>query len=222
MLTCDRKPPAELAAALGDLDRDLNGQHLVTLGRSRSNAVFVSLCVDMAEHRRRQRLGLGGVERSALLDALAELPSGYEVASGDLDSRVARELATAPTGVVESRAGMLRRQLERPVRVIGVGACASTWAAGLAALRATVGLGPRLIVLPNSAVGDPTVRLEAEHFGIGLVTPDQVVLPPRPFAQIRFTTTEWRLKEQLYSKWLRQFEHDWLRPHEEPSTHPGA
>ncbi|MGF7234997.1 MAG: hypothetical protein ACQSGP_08565 [Frankia sp.] len=163
--------------------------------------VDAAIAVDVAEHRRRQTVGLGGVAHPRLLRRLLGVPTQEQVE----DPLLHAETSLLPAGLVERDEGSgVRRLLRPPLRIAAV-AVRARREAGHRQVRAAslfAGFSPRWVVAERPRV-DPSVVVAAAVYDVGIAThspaPDVVVQagPPRTQAAPEWA---WCLAEQVYAE----------------------
>jgi hypothetical protein len=171
-----------------------------------SHHVSVTYALDMEEHRRRRRLGLGALMHERTLACLLELPIN-DLAVVDrrfesLRNGILRD--TRLLTLIEDPDGHAwgRRLLAVPVRPVQVTISARSWKSAISAAHRWSGYAERVVVLENPRGGQALMATEAAHYGVGLVLGSNPVVEPRRFSPRRFTPAKWRLAEEIYSQFL--------------------
>jgi len=166
--------------------------------------VRVTACaiINVAEHRRRETVGIGAVANPALLDRLMDLPMGIPVS----DPVVWAEMAGQPCGVSERHEDGARvtRRLESPLTVTDVVVDAATGKELRAVQDASLfaGFTRRWISVVSGRIPDTAV-LEAKLCGVGIVDQRlrQLLAAEKPQGLTR-NGWSWLLEEKTYRSWL--------------------
>jgi hypothetical protein len=165
--------------------------------------------IDQAEHLRRTRCGLDGVETLGLLDALMCLPHGQPIPVSDIGEVALWHLRRAPEGCVEWVAGGCAvRRLLRPVASVSlVVVRAAGWRTGLRRAAAFEPFARRVVLLPRPGrkLGDYAWEADAAGTGLWATNPgggiDEVVAPGE-FVLRYVRPARWRFTERAYIAWL--------------------
>lgn len=164
--------------------------------------VLIAHRVDEAEHDRRQRDGLGVLLSSDHLELLMSLPVGWPVPVSSLSHSDQRTLRQIPRGSVRIAAGTVERLAVRPARVDLAVVPATRWRAGLERAGRFAPFTARIMWLRRTPLDVATMVGESCRFGVGvMVGPSEraeVLVPPAPFIQRRFTAAGWLFTEQAY------------------------
>jgi hypothetical protein len=185
-------PPARAAAP--GLDR-------IVVGPVRLLGVVVTACavLDLAEHGRREALGLGPVTSPELLAWLLALPSG-DLAGLPGDPFLPEGLVQ-PAG--DGRAAA--RLLQPPLIVDDVVVAAAPGRELRAVQEASLfaGFTARWVAARDRV--PVTAMLEAKLLGVGLVSPGAgVLLPAEPPVPRMLDEWAWLQAEKTYRRWLRE------------------
>ncbi|WP_157747066.1 hypothetical protein [Micromonospora echinofusca] len=166
--------------------------------------VFIAHRVNEAEHDRRQRDGLGVLLSSDHLELLMSLPVGWPVPVSSLSHRDQRTLRQLPRGTVRIAAGAAERLAVRPARIDLAVVPATRWRAGLERAGRFAPFTARMMWLRRTPSDVDTMVHESRRFGVGvMVGPSEraeVLVPPAPFVQRRFTAAGWLFTEQVYQR----------------------
>jgi hypothetical protein len=165
--------------------------------------------IDRAEHLRRARCGLGGVETLGLLDALMCLPHGEPIPVADLGEVALWHLRRAPEGCVQWLAGgrAVRRLLVPVASVPLVVVRAAGWRTGLRRAAAFEPFARRVVLLPRAGreLGDYAWEADAAGTGLWVTGPDggvDEVVAPGEFVPRYVRPARWRFTERAYIAWL--------------------
>ncbi|MBM7077330.1 hypothetical protein [Micromonospora humida] len=166
--------------------------------------VLIAHRVDEAEHDRRQRDGLGALLSSDHLELLMSLPVGWPVPVPSLSHCDQRTLRRMPRGSVRIAAGAAERLAVRPARVDLAVVPARRWRAGLERAGRFAPFTARMMWLQRMPLDVDIMVRESRRFGVGvMVGPSEqaeVLVPPAPFIQRRFTAAGWLFTEQAYQQ----------------------
>jgi len=153
------------------------------------------------EIERRAAIGLGGILRESLLEALLTLPVDLPVPVGALDASTVRTLMAAPAGCVDFTDEIVVRRAVSPIRVLSAGVCAATWSDGLSQAGQFASYCSRYAVLTSDSDDLDRAVMEARYYGIGLATMTDGsasltwLIPPAPFRATRETVASWHFAE---------------------------
>ena len=191
--------PAPLASSASPDGGEPGGPVRVILLGVRVTAYAI---INVAEHRRRETVGIGAVANPALLERLMDLPMGIPVT----DPVVWAEMADQPGGVVERHEDGARvtRRLESPLTVTDVVVDAATGKELRAVQDASLfaGFTRRWISVASGRIQD-AVMLEAKLCGVGIVDQRlrQLLAAEKPQGLTR-DGWSWLLEEKAYRGWL--------------------
>jgi hypothetical protein len=165
--------------------------------------------IDRAEHLRRARCGLGGVETLGLLDALMCVPHGEPIPVVDLGEVALWHLRRAPEGCVQWLAGgrAVRRLLVPVASVPLVVVRAAGWRTGLRRAAAFEPFARRVVLLPRAGreLGGYAWEADAAGTGLWVTGPDggvDEVVAPGEFVPRYVRPARWRFTERAYIAWL--------------------
>ena len=160
--------------------------------------------ISVAEHRRRETVGIGAVANPALLDRLMDLPMGIPVS----DPVVWAEMADQPCGVIERHEDGARvtRRLESPLAItdVVVDAAAGKELCAVQDASLFAGFTRRWISVVSGRIPDAAM-LEAKLCGVGIVDRcrGQLLVAEKPQGLTR-DGWSWLLEEKAYRSWLSQ------------------
>lgn len=166
--------------------------------------VTAQAALNVAEHARRARAGLGAVTSPALLDRLLDLPAGMPVA----DVVAWAELSAQPPAIaVRAADGMTVTRLLTPPLTISDVVLPAAPGREMAAIQAAslfAGFTRRWIAVQRDRVPDAAV-LEANLFGVGILDRHgQVLLTGSAPVGAVIDQWGWLLQEKTYRRWLGQ------------------
>jgi len=158
--------------------------------------------INIAEHQRRERAGLGAVINPALLDRLMNLPIGISVT----DPVAWAEMAAQPRGVAERHedGARITRRLESPLTITDVIVGAATGQELRAVQDASLfaGFTRRWIAATPSRIPDAAM-LEAKLCGVGIIDQRRrQLLPAEKPEGLTRDGWSWLLEEKTYRRWL--------------------
>jgi hypothetical protein len=166
--------------------------------------VLIAHRVDEGEHERRRRDGLGVLLSSDHLELLMSLPVGWPVPVSSLSHRDQGTLRRLPVGAVRLAAGAAERLAVRPARIDLAVVPATRWRAGLERAGRFAPFTARMMWLRRPPSDVDAMTRESCRFGVGvMVGPSErpeVLVPPAPFVQRRFTAAGWLFTEQVYAR----------------------
>ena len=159
--------------------------------------------INVAEHRRRERAGMGAVVNPALLDRLMDLPTGIPVT----DPVMWAEMADQPGGVVErcQDGARVTRCLESPLVITDVVVDRVPGSSLRAVQDASLfaGFTRRWIACAAGRIPDAAM-LEAKLCGVGIVDRRRGQLLAAEETQgLTRDGWSWLLEEKAYRSWLR-------------------
>jgi hypothetical protein len=165
--------------------------------------------IDHAEHLRRTRCGLDGVDTLGLLDALMCLPQGEPIPVADMGEVALWHLRRAPEGCVQWLAGgrAVQRLLSPVASVPLVVVRAAGWRTGLRRAAAFEPFARRVVLLPRPGrkLGDYAWEADAAGSGLWATRPDggvDEVVAPGEFVLRYVRPARWRFTERAYIAWL--------------------
>jgi hypothetical protein len=156
------------------------------------------------EQARRRACGLGGIEDSALLRVLFDLPVGAAVPWSGLSRWACSVLGRSPRGAVKADRETVTRLACPAVKVEMVVVRARDWEHGIYWASQFGPFCRRALVLPSMPADDgDRLLLEAAMFGIGVIIRRQAeegwLVPPAPFRPQRASSGQWLFHERAYA-----------------------
>jgi hypothetical protein len=170
------------------------------LGASR---LIAAVQPDEAELRRRGQHGLRAVKNRRLLATLVTLPSGVAVPWNLIQPRDRVVLEGQSESIVERLGEDVTVVLRPALKLLSVGAVASSWRRGLRLTSPFASYCARYVVLSASSKRRDTAwaETEARFYGIGLAELGRGGLrwrvAPAPFTATRFTAASWLMAERV-------------------------
>lgn len=163
--------------------------------------------IDMAEHQRRQQVGLGALDRRAV-NAMFSLPHGYWVRWDDIGVGSAAALTPVLEGTVEFSEYGVRRLAVPPVVVELAVVTGLPWKRGLKAAGSFAPFCQRVLLLDHCRRARRDKLWEADYWGIGVWTLGgdggvEELVPPAPWKQRCAKPAGWEFRERAYDAWLR-------------------
>ncbi|MEU1908409.1 hypothetical protein [Streptomyces hygroscopicus] len=171
------------------------------------------LAIDLAEHQRRQTVGIGPVTGHGFggLDHLMTLPAGIPVPVDDLTEEQQKYVRRAPAAIVTVKDGQVTRHAIRPCHVVmATVRYNTTYKMALdSASRFAPFCARQVIVkrLPKDAFARINDLAEFDFYGIGIILekPDgslETVVEPRLWRPMRHTAAGWWFAERAYAAYL--------------------
>lgn len=191
---------------LEDAQLCLAGSALPAWSRVRLHGAVVVLNYDLnhAEVERRGLAGLAAVTSPDALRVLIDLPVGTPVPLVAVDKTRLTLLRALPLGIVHFGDGCVTRLAVPPIDAGMVVVAAQAWRPGLERAGRFAPFCARTIILPRAPRDLDSLRMEADFYGIGVITCDDgvpvTVVPPEPFVRHRFTAAGWLFLEHVYQQ----------------------
>ena len=164
-----------------------------------------AIVTDVAdEQARRRACGLGGIEDSALLRVLFDLPVGVAVPLSRLGRWARSVLSGSPRGAVAVDRKSVTRLACPAVKVEMAIVRARDWERGIYWASQFGPFCRRALVLQSMPAGDSDrLLVEAGMFGIGVIIQQQAeegwLVPPAPFRPQRASSGQWLFHERAYA-----------------------
>ena len=172
----------------------------------RNVSAVLAYRLDLGEHIRRRKAGMGAVTRLDWLHAMLGLPAGIPVRLDELSSCSQQIVEDLPPGCVRLSGVSAVRQLVRPLRVelAVVTVDSSDWQAGLQKAGAFTGYCTRILAMAEVPGSMPQACAEAARHGVGLVVGADgsltTAVPAVRFIPAAHTAAGWRFAEQVYEE----------------------
>lgn len=160
----------------------------------------VTYALEQAEHETRTRAGRRGIHDEFLLAALLSVPEDTLAKVSPRFDRVLRDaVGLGVAALVDDPDGSLwaQRRAMPAVAVQHIDITSDSWKCGREIAHRWAGYGPRVVHVPAA---DPFDLIEASHYGVGVSSDGDLLVPPAPFTPQRWTSARWRFAELVYDR----------------------
>ncbi len=159
---------------------------------------------DLDEVRRRELHRLGGVTDRRTLEALANLPLGFETERNKIDPVALVMLDAAPAGLVEATGGRVVRRWSPALRLLGVSVESASLSQGVQRVELVASHAPRGVFVRSARPPQQSTMMKAAELGIGVahVSADGIVsqLASPSRRAVRLGIVHWRLLETIFDR----------------------
>jgi len=154
--------------------------------------------IDGEEELRRRDTDCGAVTKPDLLAALLALPVGVRIPRDLISNTMLRTIESAPECAVEVDFQGVTRLLA-PVAVPRVAVVEErNWSIALDRAARFAPFCERMIAIDSMPSSGDELIFEARLYGIGVLVGSELVLPPAPYEDRRYSPSRWLLAERIF------------------------